>query len=164
MGTIEKGSYRETGAPGRRVLAVAAWRSEDRALRAMLTALKELMPCSFDILNLESPTAVHFRRSSRALYGYIRRYDAAVFLFSARDGSGSPALQMPEGPLPFGRHFLRRIPAGYLADGPLAPGLEAVVDAHARAWHLVNLGIATDEEEGAARLESLASALLKSVS
>ena len=76
----------KTGAPGRRVLVVAAWRVEDRALRAMVTRLKELVPCNFVIINLESPTTVRYRDSSRALYGRIRRYDAAVFAFFKEKG------------------------------------------------------------------------------
>ena len=164
-----KGPYRPVGTlpdgsplpPGRRVLVVAAWRSEDRALRAMVTELKELIPCAFETMNLESPTEVHYRNSSRALYERIRLFDAVVFAFSFRDsyvssydGSAdslphqgsealSAALRLPEGGLPFGRHFLRRLPAGYLVDGPLTPELMAAVSAHARAWHLRFRGIAT---------------------
>ena len=90
-GRVTRGSFRETGSPGRRILVLAAWRSEDRALRAMVTRLKELVPCNFEILNLESPTAVRFRESSLALFRRIRRCDAAVFAFTARDGAASPA-------------------------------------------------------------------------
>lgn len=67
------GSSRAVGAPGRRVLVVAAWGGEDWALRAMVTRLKELVPCGFEILNLESATAARYRLSSRDLYGRIRR-------------------------------------------------------------------------------------------
>ena len=155
-----KGPSREIGTPGRRVLAVAAWRSEDRALRALLSGLKELMPCAFELINLESPTAVHFRMSSRALFNHIRLYDAVVFAVPARDGAGSTAVRLPEQRLPFGRHFIRRIPAGYIVDGPLTPELEAAIDSHARAWRLLPLGIATNEEGGTG-LESLATALLR---
>jgi len=170
--TVIKGPYRETGAAGRRVLAVAAWRSEDRELRALLSDLKERMPCSFDLINLESPTAIHFRMSARALFNRIRLYDAVVFVVSTRIGTDidgtvpsttsgggealSPALRLPEQRLPFGRHFIRRIPAGYLVDGPLTARLETAIDAHARAWRLLPSGIAT-VESGAG---SLAGALL----
>lgn len=161
MDTIENRPYRETGAPGRRVLVVAGWRSEDRALRAMLSDLKELVPCAFDLINLESPTSVHFRMSSRALFSRIRLYDAVVFAFTA-DGAAD-ILRLPEERLPFLRHFLRRIPAGYIVDGSPAPGLEAAVDAHARAWRLLPVGIATNEEEDGTGLESLATALQRAL-
>lgn len=159
MGNAVKGSYRATGAPGRRILVVAAWRSEDRALRAMVTRLKELVPCGFEILNLESATAARYRLSSRDLYGRIRRYDAAVFALTARDGAASPALQLPSEPLPFSRHFVRRIPAGYLVDGPCGTALDDAVDAHARAWRLLPLGIAYNETESGDGPESLAAAI-----
>ena len=180
MDTSVKGPYRSIGTlpdgsplpPGRRILVVAAWRSEDRALRAMVTDLKELVPCAFETMNLESPTEVHYRNSSRALYERIRRFDAVVFAFSTRDGSVSscdgsadalphqgsealsPALRLPEGGLPFSRHFLRRLPAAYLVDGPITPELMAAVATHARAWHLHFRGIAT-----ASDLEPLAVSL-----
>lgn len=153
------GSSRAVGAPGRRVLVVAAWGGEDRALRAMVTRLKELVPCGFEILNLESATAARYLLSSRTLYGRIRRYDAAVFALTARDGASSPALQLPSESLPFSRHFVRRIPAGYLVDGPIAPDLEVSIDAHARAWHLLPLGTASNETESGDGPESLAAAI-----
>ncbi len=159
MGAVGKGSYRTTGAPGRRVLVVAAWGGEDRALRAMVTRLKELVPCGFEILNLESATAARYLLSSRTLYGRIRRYDAAVFALTARDGASSPALQLPSESLPFSRHFVRRIPAGYLVDGPIAPAIEASIDAHARAWHLLPLGAVSNETESGDGPESLAAAI-----
>lgn len=158
METIEKGPSREIGAPGRRILVLASWRSEDRALRALLGQLKELVPCAFELINLESPTAVHFRMSSRALFNRIRLYDAVVLAFTANDATA--VLQPPEQRLPFGRHFLRRIPAGYLVDGSSAPGLEAAIEAHARAWRLLPLGIATTDSD----LIPLASALRKAIS
>lgn len=158
MQTIEKGPSRETGAPGRRILVLAYWRSEDRALRALLGQMKELVPCAFELINLESPTAVHFRMSSRALFNRIRLYDAVVLAFTANDATA--VLQPPEQRLPFGRHFLRRIPAGYLVDGSSAPGLEAAIEAHARAWRLLPLGIATTDSD----LTPLASALRKAIS
>lgn len=153
------GSSRAVGAPGRRVLVVAAWGGEDRALRAMVTRLKELVPCGFEILNLESATAARYLLSSRTLYGRIRRYDAAVFALTARDGASSPALQLPSESLPFSRHFVRRIPAGYLVDGPIAPDFEVSIDAHARAWHLLPLGTASNETESGDGPESLAAAI-----
>ena len=153
------GSSRATGAPGRRVLVVAAWRSEDRALRAMVTRLKELVPCGFDILNLESATAERYRLSSRDLYGRIRRYDAAVFALTARDGAASPALELPSEPLPFSRHFVRRIPAGYLVDGPCGTALDDAVDAHARAWRLLPIGTVSDGTESGGGPEGLAAAI-----
>lgn len=146
VGRVTQGSSRKTGAPGRRVLVLAAWQSEDRALRAMVTRLKELVPCSFEILNLESPTAVRYRDSSRALYGRIRRYDAAVFALSARDGAASPILHPPSERLPFSRYFLKRKPAVYLVDDPSSPDLGAAIAAHARSWHLIPLGTASDEK------------------
>lgn len=180
MDTNVNGPYRSLGTlpdgsplpPGRHILVVAAWRSEDRALRAMVTDLKELVPCAFETMNLENPTEVHYRNSSRALYERIRRFDAVVFAFSTHDGSVSscdgsadslphqgsealsPALRLPEGQLPFGRLFRRRIPAGYLVDGPLTPELMAAVTTHTRAWHLRFRGIATVSD-----LESLSVAL-----
>ncbi len=162
MEKIEKRPCRETGAPGRRILAVAAWRSEDRALRALLSALKEQIPCAFELINLESPADVHFRMSSRALFNRIRLYDAVVFVLPGSDFASSPALGLPEERLPFKRHFLRRIPAGYLIDGSPTPRLEAAVEAHARAWRLLPLGLATNEEGGTG-LESLATALLRAI-
>lgn len=157
METTVKGPSREIRAPGRRVLVIAAWREEDRALRAMVTQLKERVPCAFEIINMDSPTAVRYRDSSRALYGRIRRYDAAVYALTARDGAASPALALPGGRLPFGRCFLRRIPAFYLVSGPLTEELEAAIDTHARAWHLFSASIASDNEKGGD--ESLAAAL-----
>ena len=159
MGSTEKGSFRTTGAPGRRVLVVAAWRSEDRELRAMVTRLKELVPCEFEILNLESATAARYRLSSRTLFGRIRRYDAAVFALTSRDGTSSPALALPTERLPLTRPFLRRIPAAYLVSGPVSPGLETAITAHARAWHLLPLGTASNETECGDGPESLAAAL-----
>ena len=159
MGAVGKGSYRTTGAPGRRVLVVAAWGGEDRALRAMVTRLKELVPCGFEILNLDSATAERYRLSSRARFGRIRRYNAAVFALTARDGASSPALQLPSEPLPFSRHFVRRIPAGYLVDGPIATELEASIDAHAHAWRLLPLGAVSNETESGDGPESLAAAI-----
>jgi hypothetical protein len=144
-GTVAVGSARATGAPGRRVLVVAASRSEDRALRAMVTRLKELVPCEFEILNLESATAARYRLSSRTLFGRIRRYDAAVFALTSRDGASSSALALPTERLPLTRHFLRRIPAVYLVDGPISPGLETAIASHARAWHLLPLGTVSDD-------------------
>ena len=160
MAASSIGSSRETGAPGRRVLVLAAWRSEDRALRAMVTRLKELVPCEFDLVNLCSPTAVRYLDSSRTLYGRIRLYDAAVFALTARDGASSPALTLPSERLPLSRHFVRRVPAGYLVDGPCEPALAEAVDAHARAWHLLPLATASsDEEKGGDGVETLAAAL-----
>ena len=160
MAASSIGSSRETGAPGRRVLVLAAWRSEDRALRAMVTRLKELVPCEFDLVNLCSPTAVRYLDSSRTLYGRIRLYDAAVFALTARDGASSPALTLPSERLPLSRHFVRRVPAGYLVDGPCEPELAEAVDAHARAWHLLPLATASsDEEKGGDGVETLAAAL-----
>ena len=159
MGTVGKGSYRETGAPGRRVLVVAAWRSEDRALRAMVTRLKELIPCEFDILNLESATAARYRLYSRTLYGRIRRYDAAVIALSTHDNAASTALALPSERLPVSRHFIRRTPAGYLVDGPFDASLAGAIDAHARAWHLLPLGTVSSETDEDSALESLASTL-----
>ena len=159
MGTVGKGSYRETGAPGRLILVVAAWRSEDRALRAMVTRLKELIPCEFDILNLESATAARYRLSSRTLYGRIRRYDATVIALTARDGAASPALALPSERLPVSRHFIRRTPAGYLVDGPCDASLAGAIDAHARAWHLLPLGAVSNETESGDGPESLAAAI-----
>ena len=160
MAASSIGSSRETGAPGRRVLVLAAWRSEDRALRAMVTRLKELVPCEFDLVNLCSPTAVRYLDSSRTLYGRIRLYDAAVFALTARDGASSPALTLPSERLPLSRHFVRRVPAGYLVDGPCGPELAEAVDAHARAWHLLPLATASsDEEKGGDGVETLAAAL-----
>lgn len=156
MDTTVKGPSREIGAPGRRVLVLAAWREEDRPLRAMVTHLKEQVPCAFEILNLDSPTTVRYRDSSRALYGRIRRYDAVVCALTARDGASSNALMMPVGCLPVSRLFLRRIPVCYLVSGPVSEDLEAAVDAHARAWRLMPLGIASDDEKGGD--ESLAAA------
>ena len=154
------GSSRRTGAPGRRVLVIAAWRNEDRALRAMVTRLKELVPCGFGILNLESPTAARYCLSSRALYGRIRRYDAAVVALTARDGASSPAVRLPSERLPVSRHFIRRIPAGYLVDGPCDAALAGAIDAHARAWRLLPLATASDDKEkGGAEVENLAAAL-----
>ena len=161
MATVVKGSSRETGAPGHRVLVLAAWREEDRALRAMVTRLKEQVPCTFEIINLESPTTVRYRDSSRALYARIRRYDAAVCALTARDGSHSPALILPGERLPVSRHFLRRIPVCYLVSGPLTEKLEAAVDAHARAWHLLPLGIASDSDEDGQK--SLAASLIRAL-
>lgn len=135
----QHGTYpsRETGAPGRRVLALASWRSGDRETRALLGELKELAPCAFDVVNLDSPTSVHLRKSSRTLFSRIRLYDAVVVVFPSRDGAASAALQAPEESLPFGRHFLRRIPAVYLCgDGPGDGGLRDAAEAHARAWRL----------------------------
>ena len=150
----------KTGAPGRRILVVAAWRVEDRALRAMVTRLKELIPCNFVILNLESPTTVRYRDSSRALYGRIRRYDAAVFALTARDGVSSPVLQLPGERLPVARRIQKRIPAGYLVDGPVSDAVEKAVDEHAQAWRLLPLGIAQDDKEkGGAGVKNLAAAL-----
>lgn len=158
-GRVARGASRETGAPGRRVLVVAAWRSGDRALRAMVTRLKELVPCTFEILNLESPTAVHYRDSSRALSERIRRCDAAVFALTARDGAASPALLPPSGRLPLSRLFLKRIPAAYLIDGSPSPALDEAVGAHARAWHLRSLRTVYGMKEGGDGLESLAASL-----
>jgi hypothetical protein len=159
-GRVTRGSFRETGAPGRRVLVLAAWRSGDRALRAMVTRLKELVPCNFEILNLESPTAVRFRESSLALFRRIRRCDAAVFAFTARDGAASPALQLPSGRLPLLRFLRKRIPAAYLVDGPASPELDKAIIVHARAWHLLPLCTPTDAKEGGDGLESLAASLI----
>ena len=160
MAASSIGSSRETGAPGRRVLVLAAWRSEDRALRAMVTRLKELVPCEFDLVNLCSPTAVRYLDSSRTMYGRIRLYDAVVFALTARDGASSPALTLPSERLPLSRHFVRRVPAGYLVDGPCEPELAEAVDAHARAWHLLPLATASsDEEKGGDGVETLAAAL-----
>ena len=160
MAASSIGSSRETGAPGRRVLVLAAWRSEDRALRAMVTRLKELVPCEFDLVNLCSPTAVRYLDSSRTLYGRIRRYDAAVFALTARDGASSPALTLPSERLPLSRHLVRRVPAGYLVDGPCEPALAQAVDAHARAWHLLPLATAASgDEKGGDGVETLAAAL-----
>ena len=163
MAATTIGSSRRTGAPGRRVLVIAAWRSEDRALRAMVTRLKELVPCGFDILNLESPTAARYCLSSRTLYGRIRRYDAAVIAFTARDGASSPAVRLPSERLPVSRHFIRRIPAGYLVDGPCDAALAGAIDAHARAWHLLPLDTVSDDGKGGDGLESLAAALLRAL-
>ena len=146
VGRVTQGSSRKTGAPGRRVLVIAAWRDEDRALRAMVTRLKELVPYSFETLNLESPTAWRYNSSSRALYGRIRRYDAAVFALSTRDGTASPVLQPPSERLPLSRFFRKRKPAVYLVDGPSDPDLEAAIAAHARSWLLLPLGTASDEK------------------
>ncbi len=154
VGRVTQGSSRKTGAPGRRVLVIAAWQDEERALRAMVTRLKELVPYSFEILNLESPTTVRYRDSSRALYGRIRRYDAAVFALSARDGTASQVLRFPSEKLPFSRFFRKRKPAVYLVDGPSVLGLEAAIAAHARSWRLRLLGIVSDEK-GVDGLESL---------
>ena len=162
-GRVTRGSFRETGAPGRRVLVLAAWRSEDRALRAMVTRLKELVPCTFEILNLESPTAVRYRDSSPALFRRIRRCDAAVFAFIARDGASSPVLQLPSGRLPLLRFLRKRIPAVYLADGPVSPELDEAIIAHARAWHLLPLCTATDAKEGGDGPESLAASLIRTL-
>lgn len=159
-GRVTRGSFRETGSPGRRILVLAAWRSEDRALRAMVTRLKELVPCNFEILNLESPTAVRFRESSLALFRRIRRCDAAVFAFTARDGAASPALQLPSGRLPLLRFLRKRIPAAYLVDGPASPELDKAIIVHARAWHLLPLCTPTDAKEGGDGLESLAASLI----
>ena len=163
MGSTEKGSFRTTGAPGRRVLVVAAWRSEDRAIRAMVTRLKELVPCEFEILNLESATAARYRLSSRTLFGRIRRYDAAVFALTSRDGASSPALGLPSECLPFSRHFIRRIPAGYLVDGPCDAALAGAVAAHARAWHLLPLGTVSDDLHSPSNDASKLSAELESL-
>lgn len=163
MAASTSGSSCRTGAPGRRVLVVAAWRSEERELRAMVTRLKELVPCGFDILNLESATAARYRLSSRALYGRIRRYDAAVFALTAREGAASPAVQLPSERLPVSRHFVRRIPAGYLVDGPCDAALAGAIDAHARAWHLLPLATVSDDGKGGDGLESLAAALLRAL-
>lgn len=162
-GRVTRGSFRETGAPGHRVLVLAAWRSEDRALRAMVTRLKELVPCTFEILNLESPTAVRYRDSSPALFRRIRRCDAAVFAFIARDGASSPVLQLPSGRLPLLRFLRKRIPAVYLADGPVSPELDEAIIAHARAWHLLPLCTATDAKEGGDGPESLAASLIRTL-
>ena len=163
MAASSLGSSRETGAPGRRVLVLAAWRSEDRALRAMVTRLKELVPCEFDIINLCSPTAVRYLDSSRTLYGRIRLYTAAVFALTARDGASSAALTLPSERLPLSRHLVRRVPAGYLVDGPCEPELVAAVDAHARAWHLLPLATASDDEKGGDGVETLAAALMRAL-
>ena len=146
VGRVAQGSSRKTGAPGRRVLVIAAWQDEDRTLRTMVTRLKELVPCSFEILNLESPTAWRYNSSSRVLYGRIRRYDAAVFALYTRDGTASPVLQPPSERLPFSRFFRKRKPAVYLVDGPSGPVLEASIAAHARSWRLRLLGIVSDEK------------------
>lgn len=154
-GRITQGSYRKTGTPGRRILVLASWRSEDRALRAMVTRLRELVPCSFEILNLDSPTAVRYRDSSRALFQRIRRYDAAVFVFPARDGAASPILSAPSERLPLSRLLLKRTPAAYIVGGAAGPDLEDAIHAHAQSWHLFPLGIVSDED-GSDGLESLA--------
>jgi hypothetical protein len=129
----------------------------------MVTRLKELIPCEFDILNLESATAARYRLSSRTLYGRIRRYDATVIALTARDGAASPALALPSERLPVSRHFIRRTPAGYLVDGPCDASLAGAIDAHARAWHLLPLGSACSETDVDSALESLASTLISTI-
>ena len=159
--SVKIGDSRETGAPGRRVLAVAAWRTEDRELRALLGQLKELVPCEFDILNLDSPTAARYRSSSRPLYDRIRRYDAVVFAVCGRDGAASPVLQLPDGSLPALRCLARRIPAAYITDGEVSKGLEAAAADHARAWRLRSVGVASDK--GGDEIRDLAAALRNSI-
>jgi hypothetical protein len=126
----------------------------------MVTRLKELVPCDFDILNLDSPTAARYRVSPRALYSRIRRYDAAVFAFTSAD---SPALALPAERLPVSRLLVRRIPAAYLADCPLSPSVDEAIEAHSRAWRLLPLGTASATISDDKTLADLASAITASL-